>query len=185
MRKVSVMASVSLDGYFSGPNGELDWHDITLDLHEYFNSYLAKAGGFLEGRVTWQLMADHWPTADQNPDASETEKAFAQIWRDMPKVVYSRTLETAGWGTTIVRDVVPAEVEAMKAEPGGDLFVGGAEIVNEYRRHGLIDEYRIYVVPVVLGDGKPLFHPSDQPEKLNLIETKTFDNGVVMLRYAK
>jgi len=183
MRKVAVMATVSLDGYFAGPNGELDWHDITVEIHEYFNSYLAEAGAFLEGRVTWQLMADYWPTADDDPDAPDTVKEFARIWRDMPKVVYSRTLESAGWGTTIVRDVVPADIEAMKAEPGGDLFVGGAEIVNEFRRHGLIDEYRIYLMPVVLGDGKPLFHPGNEPESLRLVETKTFGNGVVLLRY--
>jgi dihydrofolate reductase len=178
------MASISLDGYFAGPNGELDWHDITLEIHEYFNAYLAKAGAFLEGRVTWQLMADYWPTADEAPDATETEKEFAAIWREMPKVVYSRTLESAGWGTEIVREIVPADIEAMKAEPGGDLFIGGAEIVNEYRRHGLIDEYRLYVMPTVLGNGKPLFQPSDRPEKFSLIETKTFGNGVVMLRYS-
>jgi dihydrofolate reductase len=183
MPKVVVMMSVSLDGYFAGPAGELDWHDITVELHEYFNAYLSEAGAFLEGRVTWQLMAEFWPTADEDPDASETVKEFAAIWRNIPKVVYSRTLESAGWKTSIVREIVPADIEAMKAEPGGDLFVGGSEIVNEYRRHGLIDEYRIYVMPIILGAGKPLFHPSDEPENLGLVEAKTFENGVVMLRY--
>lgn len=184
MRKVLMMMSVSLDGYFAGPNGELDWHDISVELHEYFNDNLSKAGAFLDGRVTWQLMADFWPTADEDPDAAEPTKVFAQIWREMPKVVYSRTLQSAGWNTEIVRDVVPAEIAAMKAEPGGDLYVGGAEVANEFRRHGLIDEYWLYVMPIVLGDGKLLFHPSDKPEGLRLIETKTFDNGVVLLRYA-
>jgi dihydrofolate reductase len=129
-------------------------------------------------------MADYWPTADEDPDAPRPVKEFAAIWRDVPKVVYSRTLETAGWNTRIVREIVPADIEAMKAEPGGDLFIGGAGVVDEYRRHGLIDEYRFYVVPVILGDGKPLFWKSEQRDGLSLIETKTFDNGVVMLHYA-
>jgi dihydrofolate reductase len=183
MRKVVVPMSVSLDGYYAGPNGEIDWHEISVELHEYLNTELATAGAFLEGRVTWQLMADYWPTADEDPDAPQVIKEFAAIWRDMPKVVYSRTLDTAGWGTEIVRDVVPADIEAMKAEPGGDLVIGGGEVVNEYRRHGLVDQYRLLVVPVVLGDGKPLFHPVDEAERLRLVESKTFGNGVVLLRY--
>ena len=183
MRKVVVPMSVSLDGYFAGPNGEIDWHEISVELHEYLNAELSTAGAFLEGRVTWQLMADYWPTADEDPDATEPEKEFAAIWRNVPKVVYSRTLESAGWGTEIVREIVPADIEALKAEPGGDLFIGGSEIVAEYRRHGLVDEYRIYVMPVVLGEGRPLFPPSDRSEHLKLVETKPFDNGVVMLRY--
>jgi dihydrofolate reductase len=111
------------------------------------NGWLARAGSFLEGRVTYELMEEFWPTADQDPAAPPPIVEFAQIWRDMPKVVYSRTLEQAGENATVVHQVVPAEVLALKAQPGGDLVLGGAQLGAEFARHDLIDEYRLYVHP--------------------------------------
>ena len=96
-------------------------------------------------------MAQFWPTADQDPAATPTVVEFAQIWRDMPKVVYSRTLERADWNATVVHDVVPADVLALKAQPGADLVLGGADLAAEFARHDLIDEYRLYVHPIVIG----------------------------------
>ena len=103
----------------------------------------------------------------------------------MPKIVYSTTLEQADWNTTIVRDVVPAEVMELKAQPGGDMVLGGADLAAAFMRHDLIDEHRLYIHPVVIGRGKPLFHPSDARVQLRLIETRTFGNGVVLLRYQR
>lgn len=179
------MMGASVDGYMEGPNREIDWHMVDDELHRHMNSFLARAGGFLEGRVTYQLMEDFWPTADQDPDAPPAIVEFAQIWRDMPKVVYSRTLERVGANATLVRDVVPAEVLALKAEPGGDLVVGGAELGSEFVRHDLIDEYRLYIHPIVIGRGRPMLQPSDAKIPLSLIETHTFGNGVVLLRYER
>jgi dihydrofolate reductase len=110
---------------------------------------------------------------------------FARIWRDMPKIVYSRTLERAAWNTTVVRDVVADEVMELKARPGGDLSLGGADVAAAFMRHDLIDEYRLYVHPVVIGRGKPLFQASDRRINLRLAETRTFGNGVVLLRYQR
>jgi dihydrofolate reductase len=146
---------------------------------------MARAGGFLEGRVTYELMEDFWPTADQDPAAPPTIVEFAQIWRDMPKVVYSRTLERASGNATVVHDVVPAEVLALKTQPGGDLVVGGGDLGAEFARHDLIDEYRLYVHPIVIGRGKPMLRPSEARVPLSLIETHTFGNGVVLLRYER
>ena len=179
------MMSVSVDGYMEGPNREIDWHMVDEELHRHLNGWLADAGGFLEGRVTYELMADFWPTADQDPAAPPTMIEFARIWRDMPKVVYSRTLERAEWNAVVVREVVPAEVLALKAEPGGDLVVGGSELGAEFARHDLIDEYRLYVHPVVIGRGKPMLRPSEAKVPLRPVETHTFGNGVVMLRYER
>jgi dihydrofolate reductase len=109
---------------------------------------------------------------------------FAHIWRDMPKIVFSRTLERADWNTTVVRDVVADQVMELKAQPGGDLVLGGAEIAAAFMRHNLIDEYRLYVHPVVIGRGKPLF-PSGIKINLQLAETRTFGNGVVLLGYQR
>ena len=177
--------SVSIDGHFEGPNREIDWHHVDEELHQHFNDWLGVAGVYLEGRVTWELMASVWPTADQDPEAPPTMLEFSRIWVDMPKLVYSRTLEHADWNTTIVREVVPDEIRALKAEPGGDLVLGGADLMTTFLRHDLIDEFRIYVHPVVLGRGRPLFPVSDTKLDLQLAETRTFGNGVVLLRYER
>jgi dihydrofolate reductase len=103
----------------------------------------------------------------------------------MPKIVYSTTLEKADWNTTIVREVVADDVRQLKAQPGGDLALGGADLADSFRQLDLIDEYRIYVHPVVLGRGNPLFRPSDDQLSLQLVETRTFGNGVVLLRYRR
>ena len=185
MRKLIWLMSVSVDGYMEGPNREIDWHMVDDELHRHLNRWLAGAGGFLEGRTTYELMARFWPTADQDPAATPTVVEFAQIWRDMPKVVYSRTLERADWNATVVHDVVPADVLALKAQHGGDLILGGSNLAAEFARHDLIDEYRLYIHPIVIGRGTPMLHPSDAKVPLRLIETHTFGNGVVMLRYER
>src|SRR5262249_22498036 len=117
MRKIIYMMSVSLDGFFEGPDRGLTLQQIDEELHADFNERLGAAGGFLDGRVTYELMASVWPTADQNPDSSPQEVEFAAIWRDMTKIVYSRTLQQAEWNTTIVREVDPDEVRALKEQP--------------------------------------------------------------------
>jgi len=185
MRKIILMMSVSLDGFIEGPDRELDWHLVDDELHGHFNEQLSAMGAFLDGRVTYELMAGFWPTADTDPSSTGPMVEFARIWRDMPKIVFSRTLERADWNTTIVRDVVADQVMELKAQPGGDLALGGADLAAAFRRHDLIDEYRLYVHPVVIGRGKPLFQASDTRIDLLLAETRTFGNGVVLLRYTR
>jgi dihydrofolate reductase len=187
MRNIVMMISVSLDGYVAGPNGELDWHLVDEELHAHFNEQLGAMSAFLDGRVMHEMMAEFWPTADEDPASAPTIVEYARIWRDMPKFVYSRTLERADWNTTVVRDVVPEEVRALKAQPGGDMALGGPDLAASFRRHDLIDEYRLYVHPIVLGRGKPLFPPSesDAITELVLVETRTFASGVVLLHYRR
>src|SRR6516164_4637654 len=122
------MISVSVDGYMEGPNHNIEWHMVDEELHRHMNDWLVGAGGFLEGRVAYELMAEFWPTADQDPAATPTVIEFARIWRDMPKVVYSRTLEAAGWNATVAHDVVPTEVLALKAQPGRYIVLGGSDL---------------------------------------------------------
>ena len=185
MRKIVFMMSVSLDGFFEGLDRELGWQRVDVELHEHLNEWLATAGAFLDGRVTYELMADYWPAADQDPGASAPVIEFARIWRDTPKIVFSRTLDRAGWNTMIARELVPAEIQQLKAQPGGDLVVGGADLAAAFRAHDLIDEYRIYVHPVLLGHGRPLFQPADAMVRLRLAETRAFGNGVVLLHYER
>lgn len=183
MRKLILQSMVSLDGYIEGPGRKLDWHKVDGELHHHFNQQLAAMSVFIQGRVTFELMAQYWPTADQDPDAPVWLAEFAGIWRDMPKLVYSKTLEHAGWNSTIVREVVPEEVEQLKAQPGGDMVMSGADLTASFMRYGLIDEFRIYVNPVVIGGGTPLFRPGTDMTALRLAETRAFGNGVALLRY--
>jgi dihydrofolate reductase len=183
MRKIVLGMAMSLDGYFEGPGHDISWHQVDDELHQYMNDDLRTRSAFLHGRVTYELMASVWPTADQDPDADAPMAEFAGIWRDMPKYVYSRTLDHAEWNTTVVRDVVPAEVEALKDGPGGDLAIGGADLAAAFMAHDLIDAYDIYLNPVVLGGGRRLFPDSDTLTRLRLSRSRQFGNGVVHLRY--
>jgi dihydrofolate reductase len=185
MRKLIYMMSVSVDGFMEGPNRELDWHLVDDEVHDHFNEQLGAMSAFLDGRATYELMAGYWPTADRDPANPPAVKEFARIWREMPKFVYSRTLDRADWNTTILRDLVVEDVLQMKARPGGDMVVGGADLAASFIRRGLIDEYRLYMHPVIIGRGKPMFPLLDARISLGLAETRTFGNGVVLLRYQR
>jgi dihydrofolate reductase len=176
------MLSVSLDGFIADANGSLHWHRVDEELHREFNDVLRGCGAFLEGRVMFELMNAYWPTADQDPDVTPAEADFAQLWRETPKIVYSKTFEYAGDDATVVREVVPDEVRQLLDEYG-DLSLGGAGIAQEFMRHGLVDELRLYLVPVVLGGGTRLF--AETPMNLELVESKAFASGVVLLRYRR
>ncbi|HLL33971.1 MAG TPA: dihydrofolate reductase family protein [Streptomyces sp.] len=185
MRRILFQMSVSLDGYMEGPGRDISWHRVDDELHRHMNDTLRDMGGFLSGRVVYELMAGFWPTADQDPGVGATMAEFAGIWRDMPKIVYSRTLREAdvGWNTSVVREVVPEEVRALKARPGNDLVLSGARIAEAFLRHGLVDEFRVYVHPVLVGRGTPMFPEASTMTDLRLLESRTFGNGVVLLRH--
>ncbi|WP_328732933.1 dihydrofolate reductase family protein [Streptomyces caniferus] len=185
MRKIILSMSVSLDGFIERPDRRIDWHLVDDELHRYFNEHLKGMGAFLSGRVTHELMAEFWPTADADPANAGPMAEFAGIWRDTPKIVFSRTLERADWNTTIMRDIVPEEIMALKAQPGGDLVLSGADLAAAFMAHDLIDEYRVYVHPVLIGRGKPLFPTTDATTALRLAGTRTFGNGVVLLHYRR
>lgn len=183
MNKVVFMMSVSLDGYHEAPGPSLDWQLISDELHQHFNDELAGAGAFLDGRRTYELMINYWPTADEDPAAPAVVAEFARIWRGTRKFVYSTTLQEAAWDTTIVRSVEPAEVVHLLESVDGDLFVGGAELMASFQEHDLIDEYRLYVHPIALGAGTPVFR---RPlSGIQLHDTRTFANGVVQLVYRR
>jgi dihydrofolate reductase len=110
---------------------------------------------------------------------------YARIWRNMPKIVFSRTLEHAAWHTTVVRDVAVDDILALKAQDGGDLALGGAALAAEFLRHDLVDEFRIYVHPILVGRGQRLFPETDALTALRLIDSRRFGNGVVLLHYER
>ena len=145
-----------------------------------------RLGPILDGRVTYELMAGFWPTADMAPSSTKLMVECAHIRRDMPKIVYSRTLQRAEWNSTIVRNVVADDVLELKAQPGGDLLFAGADLAATFMRQDLIDEYRLYVHPVVIGPGKPLFPASDTRGSVsNSPRPGAFGSGVVLLKYRR
>jgi dihydrofolate reductase len=184
VRRIVVQMMLSLDGYFEGPDHDLSWHLVDEELHAHMNEHLATMGAFIEGRVTYELMESVWPTADQNPDYPPVMREFAGIWRAMPKIVFSRTMQQAGPNATIRSEVDADEIRALKQQPGGDMTLGGVDLVETFRRLDLVDEYRLYVVPALVGRGRRLFEQTDAPTDLELVENRRFGNGVVLLRYA-
>jgi dihydrofolate reductase len=181
MRKIIVSNLVSLDGFMAGPNGELDWFVVDEEFNDYANDLLSKVDAILFGRVTYQLMANYWPT----PSAITNEPLIADKMNNLPKIVFSKTLEKVEWNNSrLVKDNIEGEISKLKQQPGKDIVIfGSGSIVSTFTQSGLIDEYRITVNPVVLGSGKPLFKSIKDRIKMKLLKKKTFDSGVVLLYY--
>jgi len=183
MRKIILFNMVTLDGFFEGPNGEIDWHNVDAEFNEFAIDQLNSADGLLFGRVTYQLMANYWPT----PSAIKDDPVVAGLMNRLPKMVFSRTLAKAEWNNTrLVKGAerVAEEIARLKQQPGKDwLLFGSADLASTLTPLGLIDEYRIMVNPVVLGGGKPLFRGVKQKLNLKLVNAKTFRSGNVLLYY--
>jgi dihydrofolate reductase len=183
MGKLVYSMSVSLDGFVETPSRSLDWVLVDEELHTLFNDEAREMSAFVYGRRMYELMVDYWPTAETDPSATPAMLEFARIWKDKPKIVLSTTLGEVGWNSRLVRLDAAAEIARLKAQPGFDMDVGGPTTASTLMRLGLIDEYRVFVHPVILGGGTPFFPPLDDRIGLKLLETRTFDSGVVYLRY--
>jgi dihydrofolate reductase len=173
---------VSLDGFIAGPDGEIDWSAPDEELHRFHNEQAREVGIELYGRRLYEAMKP-WETAEQRPSAPEQALEFARIWKDTPKIVFSTTLEEVEDGYRLVREGAAEEVAKLKEEPGKDLAVGGAGLASTFIKAGLVDEYRLFVSPVVLGAGTPYFPALDERIDLELVETKTFGSRVIYARY--
>ncbi len=183
MGRLIYSMSVSLDGFIETRDRSLDWITVDEELHQYFNDEARAMSTFLYGRRMYELMSGYWPTGNVDPAATPAMREFAAIWRDTPKVVFSRTLERVDWNSRLVREDAVREVARLKGEPGLDMDVGGPTIAASLMSSGLIDEYRVFVQPVVLGGGTPFFPSPADRVRLRLLETRTFGSGVVLLRY--
>jgi dihydrofolate reductase len=184
MRKLLVFNQVSLDGYFVDAHGDMRWaYADPTDVE--WNAFVAgntRGGGvLLFGRKTYELMASYWPT----PAAAQANPLVAGRMNALPKVVFSRTLEEATWrNTRLVRDDPASEVRRMKSEPGdGMAILGSGTIVSQLTGQGLIDEYQIVVIPIILGWGRTLFEGVGNQMRLTLTDTRRFRNGNVLLCY--
>jgi dihydrofolate reductase len=180
MRKVILFNLITLDGFFEGPGADISWHAVDDEFNEFAVEQLQSAGGLIFGRVTYHLMESYWPTAEDDPEV-------AKLMNNMPKYVFSRTLETASWtNTELLKGEATVEIRRLKEQPGKDLFIfGSADFASSLIQHGLIDEYRIILNPVVIGEGTPLFKNIHQHMRFKLLRTRAFRNGNVLLYYAK
>ena len=184
MRKLIYSMGVSLDGCIAGPDGGIEWSAPNEELHRFHNEQARELGTQLYGRRLYEVMRP-WQTVDEKADAPDHLVEFARIWRDTPKIVFSTTLEAVEGNARLVRENALEEVARLKEEPGNDLAVGGAGLAATFIRAGLVDEFRQFVNPVVLGGGTPYFPALDRGIDLELLETRTFGSRVVYVRYGR
>lgn len=172
---------VSLDGYYEGPNGEIDWHVVENEFNSYAADLLDKVDTLIFGRKTYELMASYWPTNE----AATDDPTVAQRMNDLSKIVVSKTLKTADWkNTKLISDHVVEEIRNLKNLSGKDIAVfGSSDLSITLLEHGLLDEIRVFVNPILLGQGKPLFQGLKTRTNLKLTQTKTLNSGLVMLYY--
>jgi dihydrofolate reductase len=177
MRRLIYSMAVSLDGYTAGPDGDFDWAAPTAELHRFHNEQTRELSAHLLGRRLYETMV-YWETADQDPELGEIEREFAQIWRALPKIVFSSTLEAVEGNTRLATGSLADEI----ADLDGDVGVGGPDLAASAAGLGLIDEYRLFANPVAVGGGTPFF-PRSRRIDLELVETRTFGSRVTYLRY--
>ena len=177
--------TVSLDGFIADTNGEIDWSVPDEELHRFHNQQVQELGAHLLGRRLYETMT-YWETAEEDPSIPEPMREFAPIWKSLPKVVFSTTLEQVeGSNTRLATEGVADEVAKLKAESSGDIGVGGAGLAASLIELDLVDEYQPFVAPVVLGAGAPFLPPLERRLGMELVETRTFSTGVVYLRYRR
>ena len=182
MRRLAVFNNVSLDGYFVDRRGDMSWAHSQDEEWRAFASENAKGGGeLLFGRITYELMANFWPT----PAAKQMNPAVAEGMNNLPKVVFSRTLEQVTWNNTrLLKGDLATEVRKLKSEAGPDIVIlGSGSIVSQLAQEGLIDEYQIVVHPIVLCQGRTLFQGGKNRLRLRLSQSRAFGNGNAVLYY--
>jgi dihydrofolate reductase len=183
MRKVILSNMVTVDGFFEGPNQDISWHNVDEEFNEFAINQLNEIGTLLFGRVTYQGMASYWPTES----AMRDDPAIAGLMNSLPKIVFSKTLDTAEWNNSrLVKDAhrLVEEVLELKRQPGKDIAVfGSSDLAATLAGHGLIDEYRIMIAPVFLGDGRSLLRGIKEEPNLKLLRVRTFKSSNVLLCY--
>jgi dihydrofolate reductase len=179
MRKIIVSEMISLDGFFENKNKEPDWHTVSEDFFEYSRELLNSVDVLLFGRITYQMMESFWP------DAVNEDTVITHKMNHLDKIVFTKTLKKAEWNNSeIAKGNLKENVLKLKKQPGKDIAIfGSGSIVNELTALHLIDEYRLAINPVILGNGNPLFKSFHDKINLELLQTKTLDSGVVILYY--
>lgn len=181
MRKIVLFNLMTLDGYFEGENADISWHNVDQEFNDFAIAQLKTADMLLFGRKTYQLMAAYWPTAEGIKD----NPVIADLMNQIDKIVFSKSLEKAHWDhARVISEGLLDEVKKLKSIPGKDVFIfGSADLSSTFIDHDLIDEFRIMINPLILGNGTPMFQNITTKIDLQLLKTKVFGNGNVLLNY--
>lgn len=182
MRNLIYAMTVSLDGFIAGPDGSIDWSSPDEELFRFHTKRVENTDVQLCGRRLYENML-YWENVDENSLDADQAK-FCKIWKDLPKIVFSTTLESVVGNSRLVRDNLAEEVSWLKEQAGKDIAIGGAQLAHTCMKLNLIDEWHLFVAPVLLGSGTPYF-PSVSMTNLELVETKTFGSRIVFLRYKR
>ena len=181
-RAVTYSLSMSLDGYIVGPDGGFDWSEPDEELFRFATDEVRALGVHVLGRRLYEAMC-YWHTIDPQ-ELDPLEREFADLWNPLPKVVFSRTLDSVDPSARLATGGLTQEVGRLRAEPGeGPIAIGGATLAREAAALDLIDEYRVRVYPVQVGGGTPYFAHDERRRDLELVDTRTFDCGVVFLHH--
>jgi dihydrofolate reductase len=182
MRKLIVFNGVTLDGFFADMTGDMSWaHKHDPEWNAFVAENAGGGGELLFGRTTYEMMASYWPT----PQAMEDARTVAEGMNNLPKVVFSRTMDEVSWkNTRLVKEGLVAEVRRMKKEPGPTMVImGSGTIISQLTQEGLIDEYQIVVNPIVIGKGRTMFAGVKKTVNLKRTKARPFGNGNVLLCY--
>jgi dihydrofolate reductase len=185
MRKIIVSEHVTLDGFVAGLNGEMDWIQLDDEMFDMVNEFTNAADIALYGRVTYQMMEAYWPTAADKPNATKHDIEHSNWYNNSQKIVLSKTMKGNKEKTTVISENVAAELEKIKSNGDKNILVfGSPSVVHLLMQHNLIDEYWLFVNPVILGEGISLFTPLSNRTSLKLATSKVFDYGVTALNYS-
>ena len=185
MRKIISFMHISLDGFVAGPNGEMNWIKIDQEMFDYVGKRISEGDTALYGRLTYQMMESYWPNAGKSPTATNHEINHAKWYNSVHKVVLSKTLEEASLvNTEVISDDISERIKALKEQPGSDILLfGSPTATHSLLDLNLIDGFWLFVNPIVLGRGIPLFVGGKDKEPLKLLHTHQFTSGVVELSY--
>jgi dihydrofolate reductase len=187
MRKLVLFMHVSLDGFVAGPNGEMDWIKVDDEIFQYASDRTNESDAALYGRVTYQMMDSYWPTAASQSGASKHDIEHSHWYNSVPKVILSRTMEgTQANNVKIISKKIQEEITKLKAAPGKDiLMLGSPSAAHSLMQYDLIDSYWLFVNPILLGDGIPLFKGIKEQRSLKLVKSNAFTSGVTCLHYER
>lgn len=186
MRKIISFMHISLDGFVAGPKGEMDWITINDEIFDHVEKRVLRSNIALYGRITYSMMESYWPTAADKPNASRHDINHSKWYRDAHKIVLSKTLSNDGLETktTIISDNVAQNIAKLKEQPGDEILIfGSPTATHALMEQDLVDGYWLFVNPVILGQGIPLFENTRNKVKLNLVNTQVFGSGVTELDY--
>ena len=177
---------ISLDGFVSGPKGEMDWIKVDEEIFDHVGKRINNGDTALYGRVTFEMMESYWPTAADQPNASKHDIEHSKWYADVHKVVLSETLDEKDFSkTTIISGDVQNKINQIRQQNGEDILLFGSPTATHFlMQHGLIDGYWLFVNPIILGEGVSLFSDNKDRVNLNLITTKQFACGVTELSYS-